>query len=133
MVKKNHQTKTLFDLIGKNSQEYVGMILKAEYKVYMRELDDQHCFVTDGTHIGYCQWSDYRPSVLSVHLPSIKAGTGFVIANEITEETIKAAMFTHCPHWFNFKEYSNSIQKYRDWEHYHNASKWNKTLIEVTE
>lgn len=123
----------LSDLTGTHSQEYVKMLLDIGYKVYMREPNDQHCFVTDGTHIGYCQWSSYRPSVSTVHLPSSQAGTGFMIANEITEETIKAAMFTHCPHWFNYKEYSDSVKKYRDWEHYHNASKWNKSLNEVKE
>lgn len=123
----------LSDLTGTHSKEYVEMILKAGYKVYMYKPDREYCFVTDGTHIGYCQWSNCRPRVSTVHLPSSKAGTGFVIAYEITEETIKAAIFTHCPHWFNYKEYSDSIRKYRDWEHYHNASKWNKSLIEVTE
>lgn len=121
----------LTDLTGTDSQEYVKMILDAGYKVYMREPNGQHCFVTDGTHIGYCQWSSYRPSVSTVHLLNSKAGTGFVIANEITEETIKAAMITHCPRWFNYKEYSDCIQKYHNWEHYHNATKWNNSLNEV--
>ena len=123
----------LSDLTGTNSQECVRMILDAGYKVYMREANDQHCFVTDGTHIGYCQWSSYRPAVSTVHLPYSGAGTGFAIANEITKETVEAAMFTHCPHWLNYKEYSDSIQKYRNWEHYHNASKWNNSLNEVKE
>ena len=123
----------LADLTGTASQEYVGMILKAGYKVYMRKPNDQHCFVTDGTHIGYCQWGSYSLHVSTVHLPNLRTGTGVVIANEITKETIKAAMFTHGPHWCNYKEYSDSIKKYRDWEHYHNASKWNKSLNEVTE
>ena len=123
----------LSDLTGTNSQEYVKMILDAGYKVYMRKPNDQHCFVTDDTHIGYCQWSSYRPSVSTVHLPYSGAGTGFVIAHEITKQSVKDALFTNCPHWFSNKGYSNSVKKYRDWKHYHNASKWNNSLSEVKE
>lgn len=122
----------LSELTHEDSQEIVKMILDAGYKAYMHEPKDQHCFVTDGTHIGYCQWSGYMPSTSTVHIPSTQTGTGYKIADQVNIETIEAAMFTFAPAWASRHD-RDYIVKYRNWEHYRNASDWNNTLKEVTE
>lgn len=105
---------------------FIELIKSCGYRVFMRKPTDKYCFYTDGKRIGYAQWSDYRTSVCSVHMPSRENGTGFSVADAITTTTLADAINCTMPNWAR-----GSVIKYKDWDAYHNASKWNSELVEV--
>ncbi len=102
-----------------------------DLRVFVRDTENPtYCFFTDGEHIGYAQWSTSRSSVSTVHKPNKSTGTGFTVADEITRETLLAAMQTIAPHWVSAADRA-SVRKYRDIDDYLKSSKWNSELTEV--
>lgn len=110
--------------VAMNSE--VKFIRACGYRVFMRSPSDKYCHFTDGKRIAYAQWSDYRTSVTSVHVPTRENGSGFGIAESITAETLSSALNCFIPHWA-----SGAVTKYKDWDAFHNASEWNRQLKEV--
>ena len=101
-------------------------------RVFVRDTENpMYCFFTDGKNIGYAQWGGISESVSSVHKPNKSTGTGFSVADEITQMTLLAAMQTIAPHWASASDRA-SVRKYRDIDAYLKASKWNSELTEVT-
>lgn len=119
--------------IASENQQRIDYIKSHGWRVFVRPskhpTDMMYCFYTDGTHIGYAQWTDYRTCISSVHYPNRQSGTGFQIADEITKETLHVAAHTACPNWARNDQ--SSVKKYKDWDAYHNASDFNKGLVEV--
>lgn len=107
---------------------YVALIKSCGYRVFMRKLDDEYCFYTDGIRIGYAQWSDIRNHVSSVHKPNSTNGTGFHVAYQIEPDTLKDALYCHRPSWAMG---NGTVDKYRDWDAYHQANDFNRQLFEV--
>ncbi len=110
------------------ANEIVKMLKDAGLQVWMRKPEDEYCFVTDGTRIAYVQWSDYRTSVSTVHMPNKYTGTGFGMFDEITPENVRRAMVTVAPAWARDVQ---SVKKYKNWASYHSADSWNSGLVEV--
>lgn len=108
----------------------IELIKRLGFSVYMRSPSDEYCYYTDGTRIGYAQWSRLGTRVSSVHKPSSQVGTGFGIADEITEATVKAAMTTLYPHWASSADRA-AVKKYRNWEEFLNKDAWNRGYAEV--
>jgi hypothetical protein len=112
---------------------YIQLIKDAGFRVFVRphcQAPITYCFYTDGTKIGYAQWSGCRAQVSTVHVPCRKCGTGFVYADEITVETVKGALNCHAPHWASDWDRA-AVKKYRDFDAYLKASKFNSGLVEV--
>lgn len=100
-------------------------------RVFVRDTENPtYCFFTDGKNIGYAQWDGIRESVSTVHKPNKSTGTGFNVADEITRETLLAAMQTFAPHWVSASDRA-SVLKYRNIDDYLKASEWNSELTEV--
>lgn len=114
------------------TSHYVSIIKNAGYRVYMHKPQiDEFCFYTDGTRIGYAQWSGIRgPCVDSVHIPNIQTGTGFKVADEITPESLEEALACHAPDWAAPRDHA-SVRKYPNWEAFQSANDWNAELVEV--
>lgn len=109
----------------------LDLIKAAGFRVFVRDQQrPTYCFFTDGTRIGYAQWSSMRDSVSSVHKPNRLTGTGFAIADEITVKSLNAAISCHAPHWASDSERA-SVVKYADWNAYVGASTFNAELVEV--
>lgn len=101
-------------------------------RVFVRDTENPtYCFFTDGKNIGYAQWSGIRESISTVHKPNKSTGTGFIVACEITQETLLTAMQTIAPHWVSAADRA-SVRKYRDIDDYLRDSKWNSEFKEVT-
>jgi len=114
------------------AQEIVGALIADGLKVYMREPDNEHCFVTDGNHIAYVQWVSWSDNRIStVHKANRQTGTGFGFADKITPKLVRGAMELVAPGWATAKD-RESVRKYKDWEEFHNESNWNQGLKEVT-
>lgn len=115
-----------------SSAHYVSIIKACGYSVFMRKPQtDEYCFYTDGTRIGYAQWSNVRgPQVASVHAPSRMAGTGFQIADDITAESLQAAIACHAPNWATVEERA-SVRKYSSWAAFRMKDAWNAEMKEV--
>jgi len=111
---------------------YVSIIKSAGYRVFMRDpLRDEYCFYTDGTRIGYAEWSGIRgPCVDSVHIPNMQSGSGFSVADEITPESLEEAISCHAPDWASARDHA-SVRKYPSWKAFHTADDWNAELVEV--
>lgn len=111
---------------------YVSLIKNAGYKVYMRNPQtDEYCFYTDGTRIGYAGWGTIRgPYVSSVHVPNKQVGAGFSVADEITPESLEAALACHAPIWANTRD-RDSVRKYPNWEAFQARNDWYDELVEV--
>lgn len=112
-------------------EHYIQLIKSAGYRVFVRpgRSPVTYCFYTDGKRIGYAQWGN-REHVSTVHKPCRECGTGFHYADQINPETIKGALFAYAPDWAYSRE-RNAVRKYRDWDEYVNASKFNGELTEV--
>ena len=109
----------------------IQLMIDMGLRVFVRDTENpMYCFFTDGKNIGYAQWGGIRESVSSVHKPNKSTGTGFSVADEITQMTLLAAMQTIAPHWASASDRA-SVRKYRDIDAYLKASKWNSELIEV--
>ena len=114
---------------------YVAMLKAEGWQVWMRndsitKRPAQYCFVTDGTHIAYVQWSDLRPGVSTVHLPNKTTGTGFQYSEEITPQMVREAMQCVAPGWADGKDRA-SVRKYKDWDEYLHANSFNEGLFQV--
>ena len=88
-----------------------------------------YCYFTDGKYIGYAQWGDVC-SVSTVHKPNKSTGTGFIVACEITQETLLTAMQTIAPHWVSAADRA-SVRKYIDIDDFLRDSKWNSEFKEA--
>lgn len=106
---------------------YLDFILSQGYRVFTRP-NAEYCFYTDGSKIGYAQWSGIVHQTGSVHKPHSYVGTGYVVAEEITKETLQAALTLHCPHWDAHN--ADNAKKYKDWDDFHNKNDWNRQLVE---
>ena len=106
---------------------YLDFILSQGYRVFTRP-NTEYCYYTDGTNIGYAQWSRNTTKVASLHKPSRQVGTGYGVADTITEQTLQAALTLHCPHWDAHN--ADNVKKYKDWDEFHNKNDWNKALVE---
>ena len=115
-----------------SSAHYVSVIKASGYRVFMRKPQtDEYCFYTDGTRIGYAQWSNARgPHVSSVHIPSRIAGTGFHVADKITPESLRGAITCHAPYWATAAE-RTIVRKYPSWEAFHAEDGFKSSLTEV--
>lgn len=77
------------------------------YEVYGPEKLTSYAYFTDGTRIGYAQYSNMRGAEYStVHLPCKGCGTGFGAQN--AEEALKFA-----PAWA-YKRDTDAVRKYPD-------------------
>ena len=116
---------------GQNMKTPIQTMHDMGLRVFVRDTENpMYCFFTDGKNIGYAQWGGIRESVSSVHKPNKSTGTGFNVADEITQETLLTAMQTIAPHWA-FASDRASVRKYRDIDDYLKSSKWNSELTEV--
>lgn len=118
---------------NQHTAEMIAFIKSCGYRVFIRpstrNVENEYCFYTDGTRIGYAQWRDYRPSVVgSVHKPSRENGTGYQVSEKINRETLDYAINLVKPGWDRSKV---PVVKYANWEEYHSANKFNSELIEV--
>ena len=111
------------------TEAYVEMMKAEGWKVYTRN-NAKYCYVTDGTHIAYAQWSDGRDHVSSVHMPNRQTGTGFMIYDRITPESIREAMNCHAASWATASDVL-SVRKYKNWEAFQNSNSFNAMLFEV--
>ena len=113
--------------------EYTDMMKAQGWQVYARpngHTEREYCYVTDGIHIAYVQWSDGRPHVSTVHVPNRESGTGFQFADTITPQTIRLAMDCIEPSWARARE-RGSVRKYKDWNQFHQSNSFNSELTEV--
>lgn len=109
-----------------DAQAYIKLIKAQGYRVFMYPHCDTYCYYTDGTRIGYAQWSRME-KVTTVHQPSVSGGTGYVLADEITPESLDRAIKTGVPEWSR----DGYPKKYKDWEQFFNANAFNKQLVEM--
>lgn len=109
---------------------FIDLIKSAGYRVFVRSDDPTYCYYTDGIKIGYAQWSNHRYCVTSVHKANHCTGTGFAVANEITQESIKAAINCFAPGWA-YQRDIESVKKYTDFNAFIKSSAFNAELIEV--
>ena len=111
--------------------EFVNMIKACGYKVYMRKPSDTWCYYTNGTDIAYCQWSGFRgASVSTVHRPNTTTGTSFHIADNVSPETIRAALHCYVPSWAS-NRYLAATVKWSSWAAFHKADKFNSEYVEI--
>lgn len=108
----------------------IELIKSCGYRVFVRKLSAEYCFYTDGTNIGYAQWSGYRESVNTVHKANLTTGTGFHFADAINAETIKGAIACFAPQWARQRDIE-SINKWANWDAFHIASNFNREFFEV--
>ena len=81
------------------------------YDVYMRNPSDTYANFTDGTRIGYVQWSDGIVKYSTVHVPNRQVGTGFEASDA------EDAIDTICPSWA--KRDAGNVRTWRNWEEVH--------------
>jgi hypothetical protein len=113
------------------SQEYIDIIKTAGYRVFVRNVTDPtYCFYTDGERIAYAQWARFKSGVSSVHKPCQSAGTGFAVADTISNEALKCALHCFVPAWAYGVKYTE-VKKYANMTAFLNASDWNSKLVEV--
>lgn len=110
----------------------VEMLKASGLQVYMRKLDAEYCFATDGTGIAYVQWSRGENRVSTVHMPNKMTGTGFnmVEGEAITPENVRKAMYAVAPGWAKPNEIQ-SVRKYKSWDDFHGQDSWNAALFQV--
>ena len=117
---------------NQHTAEMIALIKSCGYRVFIRpstrNVENEYCFYTDGTRIGYAQWSGYRSSVGSVHKPSRENGTGYRVSEKINRETLDYAINLVKPGW---DRSAAPVVKYANWDAYHSANKFNSELIEV--
>ena len=117
---------------NQHTTEMIAFIKSCGYRVFIRpsacNVENEYCFYTDGTRIGYAQWSGYSTHVSSVHKPCRQNGTGYQVSEKITCETLHAATTTVQPGW---DRGGIDVKKYADWDAFHNASAFNSKFIEV--
>lgn len=102
-----------------------------EWQVYMRPGSTTYCYVTDGINIAYVQWGSMcTQGVSTVHKPDSNVGTGFKLAEQITLDSVRAAMHCVAPSWASKKE-RESVRKYRDWNEFQRAGSFNGELVRV--
>lgn len=116
-----------------HTAEMIAFIKSCGYRVFIRpstrNVENEYCFYTDGTRIGYAQWRTYRSdNVGSVHKPSRENGTGYHVSEKITRETLDYAINLVKPGWDRGRA---AVVKYANWEAFHNANQFNSELIEV--
>ena len=92
-----------------------------------------HCYITDGTNIGYMQSNDLgcALSFSSVHKPSRENGMGCGVADNVllknvTKELVERTFGT--PKWVKTKPI-----KYASWEDYIKNSLTGKICVEIVE
>lgn len=116
-------------------KEVLDRIRAAGFKVYMRvPARDTWALFTDGKRIGYVQWSRFDGIKLTTaHVPNRQTGTGFQVTligpDPLSKGNLEAA-FAHAPGWADSRD-RESVVKWRDWDHFHNANEWNKGYREV--
>ena len=108
----------------------IALIKSCGFRVFMRNPSDKHCHYTDGTRIAYCQWSDHRPYVSTVHFPNRQCGTGYHFADAITADTIRDALNCQAPCWAYRADRAATV-KWSSWDAFHKSSKFNQELKEV--
>jgi len=92
-------------------QEMIDAIKAKGLAVYGPKELTTYVWFTDGTHIGYCQCSQYsRTTYTTVHMPNRISGTGFEA--DSVEEALSFA-----PSWVHTSD-RNSVIKYLDFEHF---------------
>lgn len=117
-------------------QDYATLIKSLGYRVFIRP--DKHgrkvtyCFYTDGTRIGYAEWCrhGFRESVSSVHMANRTTGTGYMFDDRINAETLAGALGHHAPQWAGRGD-AATVRKYKDWNTFHQSSKFNEELTEI--
>jgi len=102
------------------------------FDVYMRDTADTYMFFTDGKNIGYLQYN--RPegfTLNTVHIPNADTGTGLSVARHLggfTERELRECFLLN-PIGYRFR--SEPPKKWRNWLHFENSSKWNKSFHKV--
>ncbi len=107
--------------------EVVAIIKREGYKVFMPASASTWAYYTDGKQIGYVQWGRDGVKVCTVHQANLTSGTGFLIADEVTQQTLRAG-FAQAPNWA-YSADRQSVKKYPDWETF--AKKYWCELVEV--
>jgi hypothetical protein len=106
----------------------IDAINRAGFAVYMRDEKDSYLLFTDGTNIGYLQ--EDRSAGLSlgtVHIPNTRTGTGFGVAQGLTEDDLTnevlSRAFVHAPDWAGSDR--NTVVKWKDISHHGRANSFN--------
>lgn len=94
--------------------EVIAMIKALGYRAFMNGDNNTYAYYTDGVNVGYCQWSRNAWKVSTVNIPCMECGTGFVVANDITKETLKMG-FQHAAAWATQSD-RNAAKKFKDWD-----------------
>ena len=87
----------------------IEVIKAAGYEVYMRHITDKYCYYTDGLNIGYAQWG-FSMRVCTVHKANTQTGTGFSVAESITDTSLAAGL-AYTPYWASISDIA-SVKKY---------------------
>jgi hypothetical protein len=118
---------------SEDAQRFIAMMKECGYRVFINPAAPYGvtwCHYTDGTRIGYAQWSRGDTSVGTVHMPSHSVGTGFKYADSITPETLRDALHCHAPGWASLRD-AASVRKYANWDAFHNADSFKRQSYEV--
>lgn len=110
------------------SKAKVELIKSCGFRVFMRNPNYNYCFYTDGTRVAYAQWG-IKEYVGTVHKANTTTGTGYLFEETITSTSLEGALACHAPNWDAHK--ASTVQKYKNWAEYHNASAFNRELFEV--
>ena len=95
----------------------IEFIKKQGYRVFVSEkTNPTYCYYSDGKNVGYAQWSDFRAYVGTVHIPNKQTGTGFSVADAITEGSLKSG-FAMLPSWASGTD-RGFVVKYSDLDHW---------------
>lgn len=107
----------------------IERIREAGFTAYMRDRDDTYLYFTDGTRIGYLQnnrWSGL--SLTTVHVPNTTTGTGFGVAEHLSEEDLTREVleraFAFTPAWAPTRDLA-SRRKWKDFAEFQRSSTFN--------
>ena len=116
-----------------NAESVKALAVRMGLRMFTRKTYNRQpatwAYLTDGTRIAYVQWGGYSDRVSSVHIPAQPVGTGYVIADEITEATVSEAL-AGAPHWATPSDRRNT-RPYKDWDAFTQSSQFNPKYFEV--
>lgn len=109
------------------TQNILDLIKQAGFQVHMRHVNDNWCYYTDGTQIGYLQQDRLGVvSISTVHKPNSITGTGFSMGATLD----LPRGFIHSPGWADSRDRA-SVVKFKDWDAFVKSSPWNKEYQHV--
>jgi hypothetical protein len=107
----------------------IALVKAAGFKVYMQREADSWLYFVGGNRIGYLQNNRIGGISLStVHMPNVRTGTGFGIADDLSAEQLTPAKlaeaFINAPRWASADDVS-SVRKWRDFDHFRGGNSFN--------